>query len=167
MKDCEIELKLKYRNRKKVIAKLKEMGAKFKENYELHDTYLSFHKKMSNEHELVRIREKGQKKELTFKGKCEDKNHVWKRTEITAKIVDSDKISEILLNLGLNKIKENQSIREIFMLGDLEITFIDFIKPSKISLIELEGTEEEIEQAVTKLGDLVERAGEEAFKIFD
>ena len=167
MKNEEIEIKLKYKNKLKIISLLKNLGAKFKERYELHDVYFSFHNTMSNDYELIRIREIGKIKELTFKGKCEDNAHIWKRIEITTKIDDAEKMSSILLNLGLKKIKENISFREIYFLGSLEIAFINFVKPEKISLIELEGREKQINFLLAKLKNLVEKAGEEIFKSFD
>lgn len=167
MENQEIEIKLNYSNRAKITSLLKELGAKFREQYELHDIYFSFHDSMSNEHELVRIREKGDKKELTFKGKCEDKNKIWKRVEISTKLEDSEKMIDILLGLGLKKIRENISKREIYMLNNLEIAFIDFLKPEKLLIIELEGTEDEINDLLAKLGKSVTRIGEEAFKSFD
>jgi predicted adenylyl cyclase CyaB len=167
MKDQEIELKLKYKNRKKIVDKLKKIGAKYKERFVLHDTYFSFQKDMANAKSFLRIREKGNKKELTFKGNRKDKNNIWKRTEINTKIEEPNKIIKIISCLGLNKIKENKSEREIFMLRNLEIAFIDFIRPKKFSIIELEGTFEKIEQTMEKLGNLVERIDEEPFKVLD
>lgn len=167
MKNKEIEIKLKYKDKEEIKRILKKIGAKFKEEYILQDTYFSFQGDMANAISFLRLREKGNEKELTFKGKKEEENHVWKRTEINTKIYDLNKISEIILNLGLNKIKENKSKREIFILGNLEIVFIDFIKPVKMSIIELERNEKDIERTMKQINHVVERIGEEAFKGFD
>jgi predicted adenylyl cyclase CyaB len=163
----ETEIKLKYNNRNQIIQLIKKLGAKFKEKYELHDTYFSFHKNMSKNHEIVRVREKGKSCELTFKGKCKSKGDLWERTELTCKIDNPKNMCEILTNLGLFKIKENISKREIYLLEDLEIVFIDFSKPTKLSLIELEGPESKIKKIIKLLGTSVKIVGEEAFNRFD
>ena len=163
----ETEIKLEYNNKNQIIKIIKELGAEFKEKYALHDTYFSFHKDMSNKHEIVRIREKGKSCELTFKGKCKSKGNVWKRAELTCKIDNPEIMRGILVNLGLFKIKENMSQREIYLLNSIEIAFIDFTKPSKLSLIELEGTEKQIRKIIKKLGSSVKEVGEETFGKFD
>jgi predicted adenylyl cyclase CyaB len=163
----ETEIKLKYNNKNQIIQLIKKLGAKFKEIYELHDTYFSFHKDMSNKHEIVRIREKGNSCELTFKGKCKSKGNVWKRDELTCKIDNPRIMCEILVNLGLSKIKENISHREIYLLDGIEIAFIEFTKPSKLSLIELEGLQDKIKKIIKLLGNSVKIIGEEAFSKFD
>jgi len=163
----EIEIKLKYNNKERVLKKMNDLGAKFKEKYLLHDTYFGFTKDIGNKNKLVRIREKNKFYELTFKGEAEDKNHVWKRVEINTEIKEPNKVMEIIYNLGLVKIKENESEREIYLLKKLEIAFIDFKLPAELSVIELEGSEDEINWLVGELGDSVERVGEDFFKIFD
>jgi len=163
----ETEIKLKYKNKNQIINIIKKLGAKFNEKYELHDTYFSFHKDMSNKHEIVRIREKGNSSELTFKGKCKSKGNVWKRVELTCKIDNPQIMCEILVNLGLSRIKENMSLREIYLLNGIEIAFIDFTKPSKLSLIEIEGSQDKIKRIINKLGKSVKEVGEEAFRKFD
>ena len=167
MKCCEIEIKLRYSRKPKIISLFKKLGAKLEEKYQLRDSYFSFHNSMSNSHELVRIREKGRRAELTFKGKCEDTNKIWKRTEISLDISSPEHMKNILGRLGLKLIKENVSKREIYRLGRLEIAFIQFLKPRKINLIELEGPKKLINAALAKLGNLVKKVGEETFATFD
>lgn len=163
----EIEVKLRYNNRNKIIKLIQKLGARFKGRHELHDTYFSFRNDMSNKHEIVRIREKGNLCELTFKGKCKSKSNVWERIELSCKIGNPKNMCEILTNLGLFKIKENISQREIYLLGGVELAFIDFSKPSKLSLIELEGREDKIKKIIKMLGNSVKTVGEEAFSEFD
>ena len=165
--NMETEIKRKYKNKNQIIHLIKKLGAKFKEKYELHDTYFSFQKDMSNKHEIVRIREKGNSSELTLKEKCKSKGNIWKRVELTCKIDNPQIMCEILVNLGLSKIKENISYREIYLLDGMEIAFIDFSKPSKLSLIELEGPESNIKKMIKLLGNSVKIVGEEAFSKFD
>lgn len=165
----EIEIKLKYADKEKIIARLQELKAKFREKYDLADAYFSLtHTDMSNAHDLVRIRQKNEVAELTFKGKCETEGHIWKRIELSTGIGDPESMLQILTYLRFNKISENKSHREFWDLGNVEIAFINFIYPDKIDFIEIEGpSEEEIEVILVKLGDLVTKVGEEGFKKFD
>jgi len=167
--DEEIEVKLNYENKEKIVEILKQLNAKFEKKFELHDTYYGLgHSSMNNKNNLVRIRKKGDKSELTFKGNCIDTENIWKRTEITTQISNPEKMNQILLNLGLNKIKENKSIREEWKIGNTEILFIDFTHPEELKIIEIEAeSNEEIQEILNKLGNLVTRTGEESFKRFD
>ena len=124
---------------------------------------------MKNSNQLIRIREiKGDKTELTFKGKAQDKNNVWHRKEINLKIDSVHNMEKILLNLGLKKISEYQSQKEYWKLGNLEIVFAHFTVPTELTFMEIEGpSEKEIRQVVEQLGDSVKEAGEEIFEIFD
>lgn len=163
----ETEIKLKYKSRKEIKKLLKKLDAELKEKYLLHDIYFTKNKDIRNENELIRIREKGKDYELTFKGKCKAKGNIWKRVELTSQISNPEKIEKILLLLGFFKTRENISFREIYNLNKLEIAFIDFRKPIKLSVIELEGSENKINQLLKKLGNSVKQIGEEAFKKFD
>ena len=109
----EIEVKLKFKNKAEVIRELERLGAKFREKYELEDTYFSLeHGDMKNIHNLIRVRKKKGQSELTFKGKCETKSDIWKRLELSTSIGDSETMVKILKNLNFNKILENRSVRE-------------------------------------------------------
>lgn len=167
----EIEIKLKYEEEDKdeIIAKLNEMGANSEESYELHDTYFSLkHKDMSNAHDLIRIRNKNGKAELTFKGKCETEGHIWKRMELSSGITEPEKMIQILKYLEFNIISENKSQRELWRLNDIEILFIDFTSPSQLKFLEIEASSEEKIQSILQcLGDLVTKVGEENFQKFD
>jgi len=164
----ETEIKLKYEDRKKVISKLKILGSKFREKFVLEDTYFAQgHTDMSNVNDLLRIRKKNANAELTYKGKCKDKKNVWHRVELSTDIKDPKVFAEILANLKFNKISENNSNREVWTLNKLELVFIDFTHPKKLSLLELEGPEEEIHSLVKQLEDVTVPVGEEQFKSFD
>jgi hypothetical protein len=76
-------------------------------------------------------------------------------------------MKKILCGVELKLIKENVSRREVYTLGSLEIVFMHFLKPRKLNLIELEGSEKSINAALSKLGSLIKKAGEEAFAAFD
>jgi len=165
----EIEVKLKFDDKDKILSKLKELGATFREKYELSDTYFSLeHTDMKNAHDLVRVRKKGEKSELTFKGKCETESNVWKRIELTTSLGDSETMLQILGYLKFNKILENKSLREYWMIGDTEIAFISLLHPVKLEFIEIEApSEEKVNKVLKELNGLVEIVGEEYFKKID
>ena len=165
----EIEVKLTYKNKEKVIEKLKEIGACFREKYDLEDHYYSLTRKnMSNTNELLRVRKKGSKKELTFKGKCETEGNIWERVELNTDIGDIETMLKIFEHLKLNKLSNNKSTREYWDIEDVEIAFIDIIHPLSIKFIEIEGpTKEKVERVLKLLGNTVKEAGEEIFKKLD
>ena len=54
VKDKEIEIKLIYKDKDKVVEKLKEIGAVFRESYDLEDYYFTLMgKEMSNKNDLL------------------------------------------------------------------------------------------------------------------
>jgi predicted adenylyl cyclase CyaB len=166
----EIEAKLTYTDRGKLTQRLSELGCTKRESVSLADTYYSPDgDRMDNVKTILRIREiSGKPTELTYKGPCPKDKTVWERTEITTEISSPQEMREILDNLELNLVKSNETAREYWILGDLELVFMDFIKPQKLEIIEIEGpTKEKVEWLVEELGALVEVVGEEVFKSFD
>ncbi|MHA1876051.1 MAG: class IV adenylate cyclase [Promethearchaeota archaeon] len=164
----EIEIKLKFNNKDEVVEAIKALGAEKKEEFSLRDRYFGLgHSDMSNTNSLVRIRTKNNNSELTYKGDMKDNNGIWSRTELNVNISDPEIMEKILLNLTFNKIKENSSEREIWMLGDTELAFINFTIPDELKILEIEGQEEKINEIVEKLGNMVSKIGEEAFYKFD
>ena len=80
MSQHEIEIKLSFTDKNKVIAQLKKLGATFKEKYTLADTYFSLEDTdMKNAKDFVRLRVKGGAAELTFKFKREPESYICKR----------------------------------------------------------------------------------------
>lgn len=164
----EIEVKLKYKDKEKVVEKLKNMGAKFREKYLLEDHYFSLTgNDMSNTNELLRIRKKGDKQELTFKGKCETEGNIWERVEINTDIGDSEALLKIFEHLKLNQLSTNKSFREFWDLGNAEIAFTDITYPAEIKFMEIEASADKINKILKELNDLVSEAGEEIFKKLD
>jgi predicted adenylyl cyclase CyaB len=165
----EIEVKLTYKDKEKVLAKLKEIGAVFREKYDLEDYYFSIHgTDMSNSNDLLRVRKKGAKQELTLKGKCETSGNVWERIEINSPVGDYQAVLKMFDHLKLNKLSVNKSYREVWDLGDAEILFSDITYPAKVSFMEIEApSAERVNEVVKLLGNLVKEAGEEIFKILD
>jgi len=165
----EIEVKLTYTNRDKVIEKLKEIGAVFREKYTLEDYYFSIKgTDMSNANDLLRIRKKGEKQELTFKGKCETEGNIWERIELNTDIGSADTVLKMFDHLKLNNLSTNKSSREFWDVGDVEIVFSDITYPAEINFIEIEGpTKEKVEEVLKMMGDTVKEAGEEIFRKLD
>jgi predicted adenylyl cyclase CyaB len=165
----EIEVKLTYKNRAEVVARLKEIGAVFREKYPLEDYYFSLTgTDMGNTNDLLRIRKKGDNQELTFKGKCETEGHIWERVELNTDIGDAEAVLKMFEYLKLNNLSTNKSFREYWDIEDVELVFSDITYPAEISFIEIEGpTKEKVQEVLDKLGDLVKEAGEEIFKKLD
>jgi predicted adenylyl cyclase CyaB len=163
----EIEIKLTFKDKKLVENRLVELGAKRLESFGLRDRYYSRTQSMSNSNQLVRIREKGARAELSFKGKAEIDKNIWTREELTTTVSDPEKTEKILLSLGIEKIKENSSERETWSIYGLDVVFINFTKPAKLFLLEIEGDPEKIRKLIGELGSLVVESGEEEFEKFD
>jgi len=165
----EIEIKLIYKNKEAVIAKLKELGAVFREKYILEDYYFSLTgKDMSNTNDLLRVRKKGDKKELTFKGKCETTGNIWERIELNTDISNPEAVLQMFEHLKLNKLSTNKSLREFWDIDDVELVFSDITYPAKINFLEIEGpSKERVQEVLDQLGDLVKEAGEEIFHKLD
>jgi len=165
----EIEIKLTFKDKSAVVKRLKALKYVLKEKFVLHDRYYgSPDTGMENTNTLVRVREKGDKSELTLKSSCKDNKNVWTREEINVGIDDAGCTQAVLLRLGLVMIKENKSEREIWKKNGVEFMFIEYSKPSKLEMIELEAADEKkIHSALYDFRDLVKEAGEELFKSFD
>ena len=166
----EIEVKLKYKNKKEVIVWLKKNGFTFTKNKEIRDSYYGLGEgTMSNKGSLYRLRNMvGELQELTLKDSLEDKNGVWSRREINVPIGDPNAMAEILTSLNCKLIKENFSKREIWNKGNIEFAFIDFSKPVELHIAEIEGPDNDsVQDCIDSLGGIVEVAGENVFAVFD
>jgi len=165
----EIEIKLTFDDKEAVLAKLKGLGAVFKDKYDLEDYYFSITgTDMANTNDLLRIRKKGNNQELTLKGKCETEGNVWERIEINSPIGDYEAVLKMFDHLKLNKLSVNKSMREFWDVMDCEIVFSDITYPAEVSFMEVEGpSKEKVMEVVNLLGDLVREAGEEIFRKLD
>ena len=169
MKNKEIEIKLQFKNKKKIISILGKK-IKFQKKLRVYDKYYNRNwSDMRNTHSLIRVRSiKNGNAELTYKGKAKDKNNIWHRVELTTSIISPKIMEKILNNMGFKKISECQSEREYWQLGSLEIVFIKFNLPTSLKIIEIEGiSEKEIRDIVKKLSKYVKKVGEEIFSVFD
>lgn len=166
----EIEVKLKYANKDKVVSWLKNDGFTLTKNKEIRDSYFGLPEgTMSNKGSLYRIRNVvGVLQEITLKDSLEDKNGVWTRREINVLINDTEAMATILSSLNCKLIKENFSKREIWNKGEIEFAFIDFSKPAVLHIAEIEGPDNEtVQKCIDGLANAVEVAGEDVFSVFD
>lgn len=99
----------------------------------------------------------------------DDSEDLWPYVDkITVRNQIKKKMVDILTSLGCTLIKEHYSKREIWENGQVQFEFIDYFKPAKLSLIEIEGPNNEVIQTlIDSLGSNVKVAGEELFKEFD
>ena len=98
----EIEVKIIEIDKKKIISKLKKLGAK--KNFEgiIRGEFFDYpNKKLDKNKELLRLRTMGKKAFLTFKGKANTKSKVKCCEEIEVEISNFDKLKEILFLIGL------------------------------------------------------------------
>ena len=166
-KNKEIEIKLLFKNKKKIVSML---GIEFQKKISLYDTYYGLkNSDMSNKHSLIRIREeKNGKAELTYKGKTRDKKNIWHRIELNTDIGSPEVMKKILNKLGFEQISEYKNEKEYYNYQGLEICFAKFTLPAKLSFMEIEDENEvKIRNLVTKLGNNVKEVGEEIFAVFD
>jgi predicted adenylyl cyclase CyaB len=165
----EIEVKLKYKNKDEIIKIMHQQGASKISDIHITDEYFGAPgSTMSNTNSLTRVRIKNSESVLTFKEDCKNKENIWERVELSVKIDNPENMKIILNRIGLEKISENESSREIWQFNGCELTFINYTKPNKISMIEIEGpSHDAVNCAISKLGSLVEKIGEEAFAKFE
>lgn len=164
----EIEIKLIFKNKDKIIKILKP-DIRFIEKIKLHDSYYGLKNDMSNKNVLFRIRRKGNNhNELTYKGRALDKKNIWHRIELTTHIESPIVIEKILEQINFKKISEYKSEKEVYGCNGLEICFTKFTLPAKLEFMEIEGkSEKKIRNLVNKIGTNAQEVGEEIFKTFD
>lgn len=166
----EIEVKLIYNNRAKILAWLKKNKFKLAKKKEIRDSYYGLgQNSMSGISSFYRIRDVvGVFVELTLKDSFQEKDGIMTRREINVTIDDPEKMAIILTSLGGNLFKEHASKREIWENGKVQFELIDYYKPTDLSLIEIEGPNNEvIQDLINNLGDEVKVAGDEIFSAFD
>lgn len=166
----EIEVKLTYNNRAKILSWLKKNKFKLVKKKEIRDSYYGLgQNSMSGISSFYRIRDVvGVFTELTLKDSFQEKDGIMTRREINVTIDDPEKMAIILTSLGGNLFKEHVSKREIWKNGKVQFELIDYYKPTDLSLIEIEGPNDEIiRELINNLGDEVRVAGDEIFSAFD
>ena len=165
----EIEIKLSFKDKDKIIAQLKKIGATFKEKYVLSDIYFSLEDtNMREAKDFIRLRVKNGASEITLKGKRETESDIWRRIELTSKVDNPKAVAQMFNHMKFYTLLENNSEREYWQIGNVEIVFVELTKPTKLNFMEIEGTsEQEVQIILDKLNALVERVGEDYFKKLD
>jgi predicted adenylyl cyclase CyaB len=166
----EIEVKITYENKEKIVTWLKDNDFIFSKIKEIRDSYFGKDEDtMSTIKSLYRLRNVvGGFQELTLKDGLEDMNGVWTRREINVGITDPEAMRIILESLGCKLIKENFSKREIWIRDNIEFAFIDFTKPAELHIAEIEGLDNaSVQKCIDDLGKLVSVAGDNVFAVFD
>jgi predicted adenylyl cyclase CyaB len=168
MNNKEIEIKLLFRNKNKIIDKLKPK-IKFLKEVEVLDKYFVPHgSQIKNKNNFLRIRKINNVSELTYKGRSENKKRIKTKTELTSIVSSPEIIETILKKLGLKKISEHSSKKEYWFFDDIEIVFVKFIKPAKLTFMEIEASsEKKIENILKKIDGCVSKMKEKDFNIFD
>lgn len=166
----EIEVKLTYNNRAKILAWLKKNKFKLAKKKEIRDSYYGLgQNSMFDISSFYRIRDVvGVFTELTLKDSFQEKDGIMTRREINVTIDNPEKMAIILTSLGGTLFKEHASKREIWENGKVQFELINYYKPTDLSLIEIEGPNNEvIQDLINNLGDEVKVAGDEIFSAFD
>ena len=126
--EVEVKVKIELAQIKSIKRKLLALGAISKDKIKESDSYFTApHRDFIKTKECLRIREKGDYLELTYKGpttkSMDNKKQFWK-SEINIPFYSSRKEAEMLLEaLNFTKVIEVIKEREKFMLGRQEITF--------------------------------------------
>ena len=166
----EIEVKLQYQNKKKLIQELKKNKFKLKETKKISDLYYGQgHSSMSSVNKLYRLRNVNDKLlELTLKDKTKNNNNVLTRREINVTIDSIKKMDIILQSLNCNIIKKNVAIKEIWVNGKTYFEFINITLPQKLNYAEIEAPSKmQIAFWLKKLAVFIQPVDESIFAKFD
>lgn len=147
-----IEIEKKYRlqdrkQREKVVAKLKEVGAVYA-NEVFEENFLHKGGKLKEKSAVLRVRKIADTTILTYKEKVNEDQDIKQRIEYETKVSDVVATEKIIQSLGfsLNVIYEKR--RQTWHFGDVEVVLDEL--PFGLYM-EIEGTAEDIEKAEKKL----------------
>ncbi len=147
----EIELKFKIKNYNNTRLKIESTGAEYKGKYRQLDLWLDTkNKRLKREKEGLRIRQQNNKSVLTFKKTEQSDGKFREAEELETEISDPKTALEIFKRLGFETRVEIRKEREVWKLGKVEIS-LDGVKDLG-TFLELEGSKENIEKVITKLG---------------
>jgi adenylate cyclase class 2 len=148
--DIEYEAKFTEIDKDKIRKNLKKIGAKIIKP-EFLQKRITFN--LPKGHEIkggwVRVRDEGDK--ITMSLKVVDGNKIENQKEICVKVSDFEQTALLLELIGLQKKAYQETLRELWKLGDVEITIDEwpFLEP----YVEIEGkSESEVIGACKKLG---------------
>ncbi len=142
----EIEAQFLDINKDKVRAKLKEIGAKLVKPEVLMKRVVFY----TGEHSFARVRDEGDKIVMTYKNVSDD-NSILGTKEVNVNVNDYDDAILLLKGCGLKVKASQETKREIWEFGDVEICIDTW--PWIPTFIEIEGpTEESVWDTAKKLG---------------
>lgn len=147
----EIELKILEIDKERTIRRLLKIGAKCVGEFHIHDKQFDFlNGQIAAADELLRLRSIGDRTILTYKDQKqnEDGFRIAEETEIV--VEDFAKIEYILHKLGLTSHSEREKIRTSFVKEKVKFEIDEY--PMIPPYLELEGTKEDIVQALNMLG---------------
>jgi len=166
----EIEVKLQYKNKKKLVKILQNNGFKPTALKKIVDLYFGQgHSSMENSRKLYRLRNINDKLfELTLKDNSINNKNILIRRELNVPLSSIKDTQIILTSLGCRLIKKHTVHKEIWSRGKTHFEFIRVVSPLKLSYAEIEAdSEKQINYWLKKLADFVRPVGEDIFAKFD
>jgi predicted adenylyl cyclase CyaB len=154
----EIEVKIRNIDKKKIIEKVLNLGAKKVFSGRIIDyRFDTVQRDLSQKGKALRIRKKGKNIYLNLKGKKKTYENVINRREIGVRISNFKVMQRILNELGLIKIFELDKIRTEFKLENMKFDIDEYVGLDPI--LEIEGDSyENVQEYIKKLeiqdGDL-------------
>jgi predicted adenylyl cyclase CyaB len=166
----EIEVKLQYKNKEKLIKILQNNGFKLTALNKIVDLYFGQgHVSMESSKKLCRLRNINDKFfELTLKDRSVDNKNILTRRELSIPLDSVKDIQIILTSLGCRLIKKHIAHKEIWSKGKTHFEFIRVVSPLKLVYAEIEAnSEQQINYWLEKLTDFIRPVGEDIFAKFD
>jgi len=150
----EIEIKILEINVEEIEKKLAELGAKKVEECLIHDKIFDFPDKgIRNKKEVFRIRNHENRNEITYKANPA-KGDFLEHDEHETTIGDFDTACKIVEHLGLTVVYDLQKRRKSYVLDNVKIEIDKY--PTIPAYLEIEGSKEDIQNALEKLGYTME-----------
>tara|TARA_Y100000031_G_scaffold74146_1_gene81834 strand:- start:14160 stop:14696 length:537 start_codon:yes stop_codon:yes gene_type:complete len=147
----EIEIKVLDVNEEEIISKVIENNAKKVADVLIHEKYYDFDdEKLTKNNEILRLRKAGDKVDLGHKRKKSDPGGFLVFDEFETIVNDFDTMNIIIENLGMKPIIDREKRRVTLSYNKLIIEIHKY--PSIPAWLELEGTEEDIKDFLSKLG---------------
>ena len=142
-----------------VLKRLRELGAAYEKSVKQSDMFFNApHRDFAVTDEALRIRKQGDKAYLTYKGKKMDTKSKT-RKEVEVEVNSAEKMEDLLLSLGFRKTLEVSKTREIYHIGDAEVSIDkvdglgDFVELETRVEVESEAPEK-VEGLIRQLRDL-------------
>lgn len=146
--EIEYEATFENINKDEVRKKLEDAGARLIKPECLHKrTTFDLPPSIDIEHSFIRVRDEGDKTTMTLK--VIEGSGIEKMKEINLDVDNMEKAKEILLFLGCRKKSYQENKRELWKIGDVEITIDEwpFLEP----IVEIEGHSEKAVKETAKI----------------